>query len=197
MQPYATTDDMPAPGPGSGTLRLDGPAFAERYQAAAPLLWTLAAGVLADRAGAEDVLQEAAVIGLRKLDRFDASTSFTAWMGRIVRNVALNHARARRRRAAPTDPEQLDRAPARAPAAAVGSVDDPELFDDDLQAALRTLKPVARACLVLRSVLDLDYAEISDALGIPASTAMSHVHRARRALRERLEPPIGARREPR
>ena len=46
--------------------------------------------------------------------------------------------------------------------------------------------PMARACLLLRAVQDLDYSELSRLLGIPEGTAMSHVHRARNALRRAL-----------
>jgi RNA polymerase sigma-70 factor (ECF subfamily) len=45
---------------------------------------------------------------------------------------------------------------------------------------------VARACLLLRTLEGLEYAEISRLLEIPEGTAMSHVHRTRRYLRDRL-----------
>ena len=63
---------------------------------------------------------------------------------------------------------------------------DQESFDDDVVAALMSLDETARACLLMKTVLDLPYREIAAALGVPEGTAMSHVHRARGALRERL-----------
>ncbi len=78
--------------------RLTPEAFAEAFVASSRSLWCIAAGVLGDRTGADDVLQEGAMIALAKLDKFDPDTNFLAWMGRIVRYVALNHARRRRRR---------------------------------------------------------------------------------------------------
>jgi RNA polymerase sigma-70 factor (ECF subfamily) len=59
-------------------------------------------------------------------------------------------------------------------------------LDDELLAALHLLDENARACLLLRVVMELPYREISRTLGIPEGTAMSHVHRARRALHEQL-----------
>ena len=56
--------------------------------------------------------------------------------------------------------------------------------------ALASLTEVARASLLLRTLEGLDYDEIGRVLGVPAGTAMSHVHRSRMRLRERL----GARR---
>jgi RNA polymerase sigma-70 factor (ECF subfamily) len=172
---------------------LDGDGFARLYAAAAPNLWALAAAILGDRVGAEDVLQEAALIALAKLDQFEPGTSFTAWMGRIVRFVALNYARKRVDQVLPS--EDLDER-----WTAAGSVPESEPdveallaldgdqahFDDLVVAALRELAPVARACLILRSVRRLDYTELSELLGIPRGTAMSHVHRARNFLRARL-----------
>jgi RNA polymerase sigma-70 factor (ECF subfamily) len=49
-----------------------------------------------------------------------------------------------------------------------------------------SLDEIPRTCLVLRVVHGLAYSEISSALDIPEGTAMSHVHRSRLALRERL-----------
>lgn len=167
--------------------------FAARFEESARLLWTLAAGVLGDRSDVEDVLQEAALIGIQRLDRFEPGTSFGAWMGRIVRFVALNQVRLRRRRRTrPADPGSLDLETARAPAAGTGVgprgelLDDAGHFDDDLTRALGEIRPIARACLLLKIVLDLEYQEIGAILGIPRGTAMSHVHRARLHLRRRL-----------
>ena len=168
--------------------------FAERFEAAAGVLWTVAAGVLGDRSQAEDVLQEACVIALQKLHQFRAKTSFTAWMGRIVRFVALNHLRSRARRRIVFDENELEEQSADPTAHELELVGghgqlagDQGHFDDELVQALGELRPIARACLLLKVVSELEYAQIGRVLGIPEGTAMSHVHRARHALRERLE----------
>ena len=142
---------------------------------------------------AEDVLQDAVLIALRKLDKFDPATAFSAWMGQIVRNVALNHARKRARdRAVSVTPAHLSETPCGRPAETVrltgrGKIDDDQSgFDDRVLTALGDLDDTERACLLLRIILDMSYREISRALGIPTGTAMSHVHRARQALRETL-----------
>ncbi len=181
---------------------LDRDAFAARLAAAAPALWTVAAAVLGDRGRAEDVVQEAALIALGKLERFDPRTSFSAWMGAIVRNVARNEARKRGRQATQALPpehvaEYSDARAARSPGdaspapATLGGLEgalalEESAFDDEVRAALLELRPVARAALLLRTVQGLDYQEIAALLAIRPGTAMSHVHRAREALRERL-----------
>ncbi len=177
--------------------------FAGRFTACSRTLWCVAAAIVGDPGLAEDVLQEAAVIALRKLDRFEPDTSFAAWMTQIVRYVALNHARRRSRQpAVAVDPAQLDETVAadtpETPIELTGHgqlrSDDSDdstnatqtAIDDELLAALQVLHEDARACLLLHVVMEMPYREISRTLGISQGTAMSHVHRARRALHERL-----------
>jgi RNA polymerase sigma-70 factor (ECF subfamily) len=60
-------------------------------------------------------------------------------------------------------------------------------FDDEVLSALREISDVARMCLLLRVVQQLSYDDIAQTLHIPAGTAMSHVHRAKQSIRERLK----------
>lgn len=152
--------------------------FADCFRHCTPALWCIAAAVLGDRTHAEDVLQESAMIGLGKLDAFVPSTSFAAWMGQIVRFTALNHRRKLQRRAksetASAAPDVGVPAPPLANEAG---------FDARTLAALDALGETSRACLLLKTVLELEYTEIAETLGIPPGTAMSHVHRARAQMR--------------
>jgi RNA polymerase sigma-70 factor (ECF subfamily) len=174
--------------------------FAAEYQKAYRVLWVVAAGVLGRSAGAEDVVQEAAVLALGKIGQFEPGTHFAAWMAQMVRFVALNHLRKQTRtQAAPLDENDPQ---ARSPQGRPGSRrpgDAPlhlgshgelppgqQSFDDELTGALAALGETARACLLLRTLEELDYEEIGRVLGIPEGTAMSHVHRSRMRLRERL-----------
>src|SRR5690606_15111342 len=61
-----------------------------------------------------------------------------------------------------------------------------EWFDDRVMRALKAVGEIPRACLLLRVIEGLEYAEIARLLEIPEGTAMSHVHRTRQLLRERL-----------
>jgi RNA polymerase sigma-70 factor (ECF subfamily) len=176
---------------------LDATQFAAEFEASARVLWTIAASVLTCRNLVDDVLQEAAVIGLGKLDQFAPGTHFTAWMGRIVRLVALNHARKRERHGARAqDAALLESAEAPRTRHALDtntSVEvliDSEYFDDALTEALGELGITERACLLMKVVLELGYAEIAAILEIPQGTAMSHVHRARTRLRTKLAPAL-------
>ncbi len=174
--------------------------FASMFQASWRRLWCIAIAVVHDRGAAEDVLQEAALVAMGKLDQFKEGTSFTAWMGQIVRYVALNQARSRQRRRTASDDGLGGRgmtppAPP-SPLTSDGSLRPEQAsFDDSLVRALRGLDPTASACLLLRSVEGLSYREIARSLEIPEGTAMSHVHRSRAALRESLRGATAPRRE--
>ncbi len=73
--------------------------------------WLIAAAVTGDRVEADDIVQDAAMIALRKLGNFRTGTNFTAWMSHIVRLTALNHLKKSGRRGlTATDPATLDQA---------------------------------------------------------------------------------------
>jgi RNA polymerase sigma-70 factor, ECF subfamily len=179
--------------------------FAAEFTAAFRSLWLTAFSVVRDSAWAEDVVQDAAVVGLRKRAQYEPGTSFRAWMGQIVRFVALNKAR-KLSKAELTQLETglLDAASARAnetpPTRKTRTVltasgqlpAHQEHFDDELTNSLDGLSRMARACLLLRTIEGLSYDEISQVLGVPKGTAMSHVHRSRNQLRDVLNGIAGA-----
>lgn len=170
--------------------------FARRFQASGRLLWVVAAGVLGEASEADDVLQEAGMMAFAKLDQFQPGTNFQAWMAQFVRNVALNHGRRlQRRRPQALANGTLEDLPAQPAGHSQASLPvdrhgelalDQVAFDDDVLAGLRSLSPAQRSCLLLRSVMELSYLEIAETLSIPEGTAMSHVHRGRALMRERL-----------
>lgn len=174
------------------TPRLGREEFAREYERHWRLFWCAAVAVIGDRAMAQDIVQQGALIALERLDQFDPATSFTAWMTAIVRNTALNESRKRtRRRTLAVDGSVLDSAPidARANATAAPTSGG---FDGALGRALEALEETTRLCLLMRVVADMPYRQIAVALAIPEGTAASHVHRGRAALREALRDPSQA-----
>ena len=170
--------------------------FAAHFEASFRTLWLVAVGITGDRSGAEDVVQEAALLALGKLDKFEPGTNFRAWMAQMVRYVALNHSRKRQKHKAAVLGPELEETGALASSEAAESAlrlgrrgelpADQAFFDDQVIKALNSVSDVARACLLLRTLEQMEYSEISKLLQIPEGTAMSHVHRARQHLRERL-----------
>lgn len=177
--------------PAMGHLSTD--EFVEELREVYPRLVTVAAAILRDRHLAEDVVQEAAMTGIRTRERYQGG-NFAAWMAQIVRYTALNRSRQQKRRntevsvghtylgSFPASDEVSERG-----ISALGELDkDQNAFDDSLMTALERLDPERRSCLLLRVVNNASYEEISELLQVPVGTAMSHVHRAKKHLRELL-----------
>jgi RNA polymerase sigma-70 factor (ECF subfamily) len=145
--------------------------------------------VLRDHTAAHDVVQDAAMTALAKRAEFDEGTSFTAWAGQVVRFTALNELRRRQR-----DKTRGSDAPLPFVAGQPAAPPVHDTLDPRLAAALDTLDETARACLLMRTLMDMGYREIATALAIPEGTAMSHVHRSRQTLRTVLSgSPLDAR----
>jgi RNA polymerase sigma-70 factor (ECF subfamily) len=131
--------------------------------------------VVHDAAAAEDIAQEAFIAALRALDRFDRRRPFGPWLGRIVVNRAIDHARSRRLHAVPT----ATVAPVAPP--------PPEGWSDELVRALAQLPVDQRAVVVMRHALGYTPGEIARALELPRGTVNSRLRRALDRLGELLD----------
>lgn len=181
---------MTTPAPTTGGTHPDPrntEAFAALHHAARPRMLLIALAIVGNRAEAEDVTQDAAVTGLNKFraGEFTLGTNFEAWMGQITRFTALNALRYRRNGPAHLGESAQRLAAAHTTCPAVSTTMD-AIEDADLRRALEQLPEAPRLCLVLRIVGGLPYSTIAGIVGIPEGTAMSHVHRAQRALRRAL-----------
>jgi len=187
-------------GPNSSEGRLDPGQFAQWFVESHDRLWSLAMAITRDRTEASDVLQEAALVALKKLEQFQPGTNLGAWMGQIVRYTALNSLRnTRKRNTAATDPQEIDQqhsgpreetSDRAVSLTSVGALPEHQTdFDDQIVNALDAVSEVARSCVLLRCVQKLAYSEIAELLAIPEGTAMSHVHRAKKILRQHLQDP--------
>jgi len=144
-------------------------------------------------ADAADAAQNALISIVRGLPSFDGRSSFSSWAYRVATNASLDELRRRKRRGAvglPDDEVAGDPTPSdRSIEATVGN-------RLDVDEALALIPEEFRAPVVLRDLLDFDYAEIATTLGIPAGTVRSRIARGRAALARILgnQPPTGARR---
>ncbi len=168
--------------------------FASLYALAYPKLSVIAIAIVGNRTDADDLIQQSVVIALENIEQFRPSSDFTRWMSAILRNVASNHLRKTKIRKTsridPSDAHSAETDPGLESvvySAAHKRIDGLEnAFDDEVRSAVESLAEEPRICLLLRIVLDLDYREISELVGIPEGTAMSHVHRGKRRLRSLL-----------
>jgi RNA polymerase sigma-70 factor (ECF subfamily) len=155
-----------------------------------------------DRHDAEDATQDALLAIATGLARFDGRSAFATWAYRIAVNRSLDELRRRRRRPEPVAPDH--RAPdhrdpdhRRGP----GAAEPPDPADlavaarerDRVLGAMALLPDEFREAVVLRDVLDLDYAEIARLLGVAPGTVRSRIARGRGRLADALrEPPVPA-----
>jgi RNA polymerase sigma-70 factor (ECF subfamily) len=133
---------------------------------------------------AEDLVQEAAMKGLRRFDSFQAGTDFKAWMMRILANTYIDLYR-RRRREKPAAGEDAVTAMAESESP-LRHGDIEFLLPEDVERALGSLAEEQRAAIVLVDVNGLTNQEAAEALGWPLGTVNSRVYRGRQELKRKL-----------
>jgi len=157
----------------------------ERY---APRVLRFGLKLCKDEEDARDVLQQTLLTAARGLRGFRGESRLATWLFAIARSFCIKQ-RTRGQAAIPTQP--LDDAALELPAPAHDRPDQ-KLATVELEAALdvaiRGLEPSQREVLVLRDVEGLSAPEVAQVLGLSVEAVKSRLHRARRALRERLSP---------
>jgi RNA polymerase sigma-70 factor (ECF subfamily) len=135
-------------------------------------------------ADALDATQEALMAVVRGIDGFDGRARFGTWVYRVSTNACLDELRRRKRRPVPLDEghRPLDEQPDPRILPVGSSVADRLTVDD----ALEAIAPEFRACVVLRDLCDLDYAEIAEVLDLRPGTVRSRISRGRAALAQVL-----------
>jgi RNA polymerase sigma-70 factor, ECF subfamily len=144
------------------------------YRTRLPELCRVAAAISGSRQAAPDLVQEAFVRAVRRIDSFRGDGSVEGWLWRIVVNVATNSRREPLTVAFAED-EQVPVAP------------PPAIAQSELAAAMSRLSERQRLVLFLRYYADLDYATIAEALSIGSGTVGATLTTARTALGKALE----------
>jgi RNA polymerase sigma factor (sigma-70 family) len=126
-------------------------------------------------AGADDgadCAQATWLAALRAYPALKSATNLRGWLLTIAARTAIDHHRARNRRAVPV---------ASVPDRPVG--DHQALHNDDLWAVVRTLPDRQRHAVALRYVLDLPHADVARSLGVSESMSRRLVSDALTTLR--------------
>jgi len=158
----------------------------QAYRDHAPEVYRVAYGVLRDPDEALDATHDAFARAWERWEQYDSQRPLRAWLHGIVVHVALDRVRRRRVRAL-----AVPILGGRVVADMAGGGGDPandvvrrKVVDD----ALATLRPPARAALILRHYYGYDYAQIGQFLGMTSGTVGSTLSRAHAMLRGRLQP---------
>ncbi len=128
-----------------------------------------------NREDAMDVVQDAFIRAYQNLGRFDISRNFGPWLLRIVRNMAIDLLRKRKRRAADDLPEVL---PDDSPREAA----DEKILRQEVWRSLQQLPEMQKEIIFLKDYQGHSYAEIAEIMQIPIGTVMSRLHHARKRL---------------
>jgi RNA polymerase sigma factor (sigma-70 family) len=129
---------------------------------------------------ADDCWQETWLSALRAYPSLQDAANLRAWVFTIANRKAIDHARARGRRAVPVaEAAELAGADPR-PAA------NDALIDEALWASVAELPDKQRTAVTLRFMADSAYAEIAGVMGISEEAARRNVHEALKRLRKEL-----------
>jgi RNA polymerase sigma factor (sigma-70 family) len=149
-----------------------------------PRLVRLCASILQDAHEAEDLVQQVLLKALTR-EGLDTGRPLGPWLRKVARNLALDRLRRARHEVPAEFPAELPCEPT-------------QVLARDATAAwltvLCSLKPRARAILLMRDLLDLSTEETAEALGLTPSNVRVSLHRARGALAQTAERDASARR---
>lgn len=152
-----------------------------RYQGP---MYRLAVRMLANRADAEDVVQEVFLLAWRRLWQLQADAAFVGWLYRTTTNRCLNVIRARR----PTADVELDARESTSPHSRPGPAAEVSEQMAALDTALQGLTAEQRACWLLREVHGRSYDEIAQSVGVTSTAVRGRIARARAQLAEVMAP---------
>ncbi len=147
----------------------------------------LALRLVGDGALAEEIAQDVFVRAYRALPRFRRDASVHTWLYRITVNLCLTHLRRRARPIVPLDPALAAEADAD-PASRL----EAERRRAVVRGAVDALPQHYRLAIVLSGVEGFSYQETAALLGIPIGTVKSRINSAKRLLRAKLRPVLGA-----
>lgn len=157
----------------------------ERMVAVLPRLRRFAYALTGSAEQGDDLVQDACLRALSRIDQWQPGTRLDSWMYRIAQNIWLDRVRANKVRGQVVDVEVAE--------GIVGSdgrdVAESELTLETVAAALTRLPAEQRAVVALVCVEGASYKEAAEITGVPIGTVMSRLARARRALHAVLNQP--------
>jgi RNA polymerase sigma factor (sigma-70 family) len=123
---------------------------------------------------AEDCFQETFLAALRAYPRIEEDRNLKGWLLTIAHRKAIDHHRARGRRATPlAEPPEI-------------AIDEPDRSNRGIWRAVAVLPPKQRSAVALRFACDMPHREIAAALDCSEEAARRNVHEGVKKLREVL-----------
>jgi RNA polymerase sigma-70 factor (ECF subfamily) len=150
----------------------------KRYEQA---VYGMGIGFFHNREDASDFTQEVFLKVYQNLSKFEGRSRFSTWLYKIAYNTGLNHVKRKKDYQSLVEEE------------AIPDKDTPEkkvlrvFIKDSILEALKDLPGRFRACVDLFFFYDCSLKEIEAITGYPVNTVKSHVFRAKKLLRDKLE----------
>jgi RNA polymerase sigma-70 factor (ECF subfamily) len=155
--------------------------FEDRLRDSSGLAFSIAYGVLRNRADAEEVAQDAFARAFRSFRQLRDRDRFRSWLTRMTWRLAIDRWRSDRRRTA--------RESATATAPVAPSTEDVAVARERAQQvwlAIDRLPDKLRLVIVLSAIEGHDTRELADLLDVPEGTVKSRLFTARKLLAENL-----------
>lgn len=179
----------------------DEAAFRELVHTYQNRIFGLMLRMIGNRQEAEDLAQEVFIIVYRAIGNYRGEGRFYTWLYRVASNTCKNRIKYLKGRNFHRSLDIDETPQAQMPAAETGAVvtfqsqvPGPEAVTEGMrmekivQRELAGLDPDHRLLIVLRDVQGMSYQDIIKVTGLQEGTLKSRLHRARLALKERLEP---------
>lgn len=155
------------------------------------LLYNYALRLTGNEDDAKDLLQDTYLKAFRFIDKYEKGTNAKAWLFRILKNSFINNYRKNVR-----TPDQVEYAEVEE---FVDLIKDhsaqstdlrkdfyDNLLEDEVVTAMDSLTEEFRTIIILSDLEEMTYEEIAEILEIPLGTVRSRLHRARKAMQEKL-----------
>jgi len=152
--------------------------FEDQLASLLPRLRRFAHGLSRDAADADDLTQATIERALRSKAQWETGTRLDSWCYRIMRNLWIDTARARSRKAVHEAPEQEGLGVGEDPRDGIDAAVDLRR----LMAAMAKLPDEQREVVALILIEGFGYRETSEMLGLPIGTVSSRLVRGRTAL---------------
>lgn len=155
-------------------------AFELLYRNHVGMVYALCLRMTCNTGRAEELTQDVFVRLWDRIGSFRGDSAFSSWLHRVAVNTVLVDLRSNRRRnqRVQVGEERGDESPA--------AVTTPDLAMD-LESAIASLPPQARAVLILHDIEGYKHEEIAEQMGLATGTSKAQLHRARKLLREVLD----------
>ncbi len=169
-------------------------AFRELIETHRDRVFNISFRMLSNREEAQDVAQEVFITVFKTIDTFREEAKFSTWLYRVTVNHCKNRIKYLSRRH-DRDRDELDENTRETNGAIATPVRAPQpdralegaQTEVLLEAAIKTLDDDQREVVVLRDIEELSIEEICEITGLPDGTVKSRLHRARLALRKKLQ----------